>query len=116
MTVDEIVKRLEPWRDRYDELSEQLSILEKLTGADPAGSPLFEAIWSVWEAYTDAMSELVGDKNEFLEWYQQECAMGGRPRKTSSFTGKKIVVSTLQQLAEVLSDESWNAKREPQRR
>ena len=101
MTIDEIVKRLEEWGKRYDELDQQAQALAHLTGAMP-DCALMEPVWSVWSAYTVAVSELVGDANEWLNWYQYECDMGREPKEVKSLGGKTIKVRTLRQLATVI--------------
>lgn len=102
MPIDEIVKRLEAWAARQRELHAQYAALHALTGAE-ADCPLMRPVWSVWTAYTVAVSEIVGDDNEWLQWYELECDMGRRPKTVTSTGGKTIKVRTLRQLARVIA-------------
>ena len=102
MPIDEIVKRLEAWANRQHELHAQYEALHALTGAGP-DCRLLLPVWSVWTAYTCAVSEIVGDKHEWLNWYEFECNMGRQPKEVTSLTGKKIMVRTLRQLARVIA-------------
>ena len=102
MSIDEIVKRLEAWKKRHDALAQQAQALAHLTGAMP-DCPLLLPVWDVWSAYTVAVSELVGDDNEWLQWYQFECDMGRAPMEVSSLGGRTIKVRTLRQLATVIA-------------
>ena len=102
MSIDEIVRRLEPWKKRHDALMEQCDAMQKLTGATP-DCELLHPIFDVWDAYTIAVSEIVGDTNEWLHWYQLECDMGCKPMEVKSDTGTTFRVRTLRQLARAIS-------------
>lgn len=102
MSIDEIVIRLEAWAKRQRKLQAQYEALQALTGAGP-DCALLEPVWSVWSAYTVAVSELVGDKNEWLQWYETECDMGRKPKEVVSWGGRTIKVRTLRQLARVIA-------------
>jgi hypothetical protein len=102
MPLDEMVLRLEAWADRQRKLTAQYEALQALTGAD-VECALLAPVWPIWTAYTVAVSELVGDENEWLQWYELECEMGRRPTEVTSTAGKKITVRTLRQLARVIA-------------
>lgn len=102
MPIDEIVKRLEAWADRGRKLHAKFDALHALTGAD-YDSALLAPVWSVWSAYSVAVSELVGDKNEWLQWYEMECDMGRNPKEVTSIGGKTIKVRTVRHLARVIA-------------
>ncbi len=102
MPIDEIVRRLEAWADRQRKLQAQYQALQALTNAD-CECALLAPVWSVWTAYTVAVSELIGDDNEWLQWYELECDMGRHPKEVTSTGGKTIKVRTLRQLARVIA-------------
>ena len=102
MPIDEIVKRLEAWAERQRKLDTQYAALKALTNAD-CEFALLKPVWDVWSAYTVAVSELIGDENEWLQWYEFECEMGRRPKEVTSLGGKTIKVRTLRQLARVIA-------------
>lgn len=100
MDIKEIVRRLEPWKARHAAFHAQLNAFRKLTNADH-DSELMRPVMDIWIAYTAAVSEIVGDTNEWLQWYECECQMGDRPLKVS-FDDVAINVKTLRQLARVI--------------
>ena len=102
MTIDQIVTRLEAWATRQRLLQAQMRQLQALTGAMP-DCALLKPVYDVWGAYTVAVSELVGDTNEWLSWFEFECEMGARPMTVTSLVGKTITVRTLRQLARVIA-------------
>lgn len=73
----------------------------KLTGANP-DCPLWAPVFDAWDAYTVAVSEIVGDRDEWLNWYEMECRMGETPKEATSASGMTIRVRTLHQLARVI--------------
>lgn len=101
MTAAEIVKRLEPWAARHKAMMWQYKLFRETTGAMPDCN-LWRPIFDLWTAYTVAVSEIVGDKDEWLQWYELECDMGARPKEVESLSGIKIRVRTLHQLARVI--------------
>jgi len=102
MSIDEIVKRLEAWKQRHDAMMEQYEALRTLTDAPPE-CRMFRPVFDVWMAYTVAVSEIVGDKDEWLQWYELECDMGRNPKEAHSDAGTVVRVKTLRQLARVIS-------------
>lgn len=78
MGVEQITKRLKCWKRRHAELMSVYNAMSQLTGADRY-STLFELIFDLWTAYTVATSELIGDKEEWLQWYEIDCDMGRAP-------------------------------------
>ncbi len=102
MTTDEIVKRLEAWKRRHTALMEQYDALHRLTGA-MSDCDLLLPVFDIWSAYTVAVSELVGDREEWLQWYELECDMGRRPKEVTNLGGDVTIrVKTLRQLARVI--------------
>lgn len=102
MQVGNIVTRLEAWAERQRLLDAQIDRLRALTGAPP-DCDLLTPIYDVWGAYTVAVSELVGDDNEWLSWFELECEMGRRPMTAQSLGGREVKVRTLRQLARVIA-------------
>ncbi len=102
MNIDEIVQKLEPWKARHDALMAQYDALKALAGTPP-DCALWAAIFDVWSAYTQAVSEQVGDDGEWLQWYELECDMGRKPMDAKSDTGVTLRVRTLRQLARAIS-------------
>lgn len=102
MDAEQITKRLKCWKRRHAELMSVYNAMSQLTGADRY-STLFEPIFDLWTAYTVATSELIGDKEEWLQWYEIECEMGKTPLM-AIFSGRgAIKVKTLRQLATLIA-------------
>lgn len=96
----EIIQRLELWQERIEKLEIQLDAFRFITGGFEGD--FAESIYGVTEAYTDVVSELVGDQGEWLSWYMYECDMGRKPREVTFKNGKTLKVRTLRQLARVI--------------
>lgn len=78
MKPNEIACSLEMWRGRREALDAQLDALDAVLKTTPE-NPLREAIEGIWMGYTVAMSQLIGDKAEWLQWYWLERQMGNKP-------------------------------------
>lgn len=103
MSIDDIVKRLEAWKRKQAELSEQYDALQKLLGATP-DSALWRAIYNLSSAYTGTVSEVIGDNDDWLSWYQYDCKMGRSPKDVTNLGGDVTIrVRTLRQLARVIT-------------
>ena len=103
MKITEIESRLKVWQKRHDELMVAYDAFYDLTGAS-IGCKLLNPIFNLLDAYTASVSEIVGDKDEWLIWYANECAMGKRPGIYVTPAGRKIEVDTLKQLSRVIAD------------
>lgn len=98
--INEVQQHLIQWAAHQEALTTQYEALQALTGAD-CESPLLTAVFAVWAAYTVAVSEIVGDTNEWLQWYEYECQMGANPMDVK-IGDKTIKVRTIRQLATVI--------------
>ena len=101
MNSEQITKRLKHWKQRHAELLAVYNAMGQLTGADRY-STLFTPIFDIWTAYTVALSELIGDTAEWLQWYEIECDMGRSPMMVVLRDGREIEVKTLRQIARVI--------------
>lgn len=75
MTTDEKLALLQEWGRLYSDLDEQWQALSALTGAT-TDSPLGDAVWLLWDAYTRQVGERLGGAYEWLSWYELENGMG----------------------------------------
>ena len=98
--INEVQQRLIQWAAHQEALTTQYEALQNLTGAD-CESPLLTAVFAVWAAYTVAVSDLVGDRSDWLQWYEYECQMGAESRSVK-LGDKTIKVRTIRQLATVI--------------
>lgn len=71
----------------------------------PPESPLIEAAYSVFDSYTECLSEVIGDKDEWLVWYCWENNMG--ERKFGVYLDgeeKERPIESLEDLADLIWD------------
>lgn len=103
LKVPEIVVHLQEWKKRHDDMEEQLEKLRLLTGAMP-DCDLLAPIYRVWDSYTAALGLIVGDKDQWMDWYRFECDMGAKPMGVRLSGGREMTVETIEHLAAVLAD------------
>lgn len=104
MELKHIEERLRHWKQLHTGLFAAYGDLNKLTGA-MTDSKLMSPVFAIWEAYTAAVSELIGDEAEWLQWYELECDMGKRP-KSVVLSNCELEVKTLRHLAKIIADGS----------
>lgn len=75
MTKEEKLARLNRWVNAFHAVDTQMNALEAVVGP-LVESTLFDAVWNTFQAYTDAVSKLVGDECGWLDWYSCENDMG----------------------------------------
>lgn len=104
MKAAEMIPLLDRWSSKHLEIEQADQALQKLTGRSPE-SPLCEALWGTFEAYTEFLeTHLVGTAGfGWLGWYQFECKMGRSP-KTAEAKGQQRTIATLDDLAQLLED------------
>ena len=101
MELSQIEKRLKQWKSMHDGFIGAYTTMHKLTGAMP-DCELLSPAFDLWDAYTVAVSELVGDYGDWLHWYEFECGLGETPRMVVLTDGREIKVKTLRDLANVI--------------
>ena len=94
---------LEEWAAHKAELDKQFDALSGALGLIVEG-PLPNAVWSMWDSYTAAVSERIGDDFEWLQWFWLENDMGRRGFEVKSIGGRSMKVKTLRDLARVIYD------------
>ena len=106
MTEPEIIARLTEWQCRHEKFSAAYRAFADLTGAAPE-SAFMGQILALWDAYTKAVSEIVGDlsRESWLDWYAYECDMGKSPKDVEFQDGRQTVIATLADLAKLIADE-----------
>ena len=99
-TVEEILPHLETWARICVEADAQIDALVSLTGASPE-SKLVSAWCKLHEAYTDAVSEIVGDCDKWLSWHYYDNEMGARNFEIHA-NEKVMKITTLADLARAI--------------
>lgn len=92
------VKRLELWKMKYVEFMDVYDAFNKLTGIMP-DCELMKPVFAIWDSYTEAVAELVGDNYEWLKWYEYECDMGKDPKEARFPLCQWVDVKTIEDLA-----------------
>ena len=100
MTAEQMLPLLREWHERHAELHRQLDALVAVTGG--CDGPLFDAVYHVWNGYTEQLSERFGDADHhWLTWYSLENEMGAR--KMQAGYGNRIKrIKSLEDLAWLL--------------
>jgi hypothetical protein len=83
---------------RAIQLEEALKPLDKYFYVE---NPLFDTIEDIFTTYTDTVSELVGDCNQWLDWYRFETDMGRRSKEVS-IAGKTLRIKSIDSLANMI--------------
>jgi hypothetical protein len=97
MTTEEKANReewealLSDWKNAGVRLEATLDDFNRMVSGSPE-SPLHDAIWTVFDRYTEALSLIVGDNEEWLGWFRHECDFGRKPREMSFSDGEKLMV------------------------
>ena len=95
------LKLLQEWQTTIRNSDKALAALDKAVG--PTDGPLKESIWRMQATYTRAISLIVGDKWEWLEWFACDNDMGKKGLTASAGTGKPLKpIKTLAQLLAVV--------------
>jgi hypothetical protein len=88
----------------YEELTARLNEFSKLT-LSPCDSPLQNAAWQMFDAYTEMTAKHVGDEGEWLSWFIwiNECGQN----ELEVWVGKRTRrIGTVKDLAWVLNNQS----------
>jgi len=72
------LRLLKRWKAVHDRCDTVWVEAKPLFGDDATGSPLWDAQWTVFEAYTDTLATLLGDGGGWLDWFANENEMGKR--------------------------------------
>jgi hypothetical protein len=95
------MKLLQEWQTTIKNSDKVLANIDKAIG--PTDGPLKESIWRMQATYTRAISLIVGDESEWLEWFACENDMGKKALAASTGTGKPLKpIKTLAQLLAVI--------------
>ena len=75
MSREEKLARLNRWVEDHNRMEAQMEALDSVVGP-MVESPLFEAVWDMFDSYTEAVAANVGDTQKWLDWYLWENDMG----------------------------------------
>lgn len=98
MKTTEIVSHLEAWVAHHRAIEEVYQSLHKMTGAMP-DCALLAPVYRLLDAYTEAISDVVGDKEEWLSWYAWDNDMGAKKLEVTIPGKKPFKADSLTKLA-----------------
>jgi hypothetical protein len=104
MNKEHLTFKLYEWEKNIRACDEVMQRIMNLYGGDyesPAIMPYSRMI----TAYTKAISEIVGDKGMWLEYYHYDCDLGKSPLEVSFMEGEELVniqLDSVEKLARVL--------------
>lgn len=73
-----------------------------------ADSPFFNITWANFDTYTATLAQLLGDKSDWLTWYQAENAMGAKGHE-AGYDKKVKPVKTLAHLSALILESRQRA-------
>lgn len=102
MTRDETIRHLTSWMTAHDRLKAQWEAMAAAFGVGMAYSPLWEASWKMFEAYTATLGDMIGENGAaWLEWFCYENDMGGKGYP-AGYDGRMAPIETLGDLADLI--------------
>lgn len=102
MNTSEIIAHIEAWKAVQVRMAEKMLAVEMLFSS-PIDGPFSDAVYRLMSAHTDAVAKLVGDSENWLEWFAYECNYGDRPMAID-LTGSKRKIKTIKQLARLIEE------------
>lgn len=104
MTNTKKIQLLAEWQARIQTADRLIEPVAEVLGLSPE-SPIHVAVWSLQNAYTRAVAQLVGDKAEWLDWYASENDFG-RKAIGAGPVGAKRPIASLDDLIWVIEVEA----------
>lgn len=96
MKTKERIERIKVWQKVMADMDKQQSVLMAITGG--MDGPLFVAIGEIQARYTDAIAEIIGDDEKWLDWWWLECDYG-KSAKEAALDSDMRPIRTPQDLA-----------------
>ena len=101
MKKKEILTHLEKWNSSMMEMEKQLEKLSELFGSADDNSPFIKALCRIQEGYTDAVSDLLGCKGDWLRTWWLEWGFKGSVLNVE-IDGVEFPAKTLEDLATII--------------
>lgn len=104
MTNTKKIQLLAEWQARIQTADRLIEPVAEVLGLSPE-SPIHVAVWSLQNAYTRSVAQLVGDQAEWLDWYASENDFG-RKAMNAGPVGANRPIATLDDLIWVIEVEA----------
>lgn len=103
MTTKERMKLLTEWKEQFEKCDQAWTALEKIFRGLDCDSQIGDAIWRTQQRYTEAVGKLIGDDNDWLDWYCYDNNMGADGKKAKAAKWKRLQpVDTLGDLCRLI--------------
>ena len=79
LTRDQVTTAIWEWMERVQCAELQLNAVADLFGGLDYAAPLPEAVSALSGGYTKAVSKIVGDEGDWLEYFWIDCEFGANP-------------------------------------
>jgi hypothetical protein len=98
----EIKEKIKTVIQFHEELNDKWSALEKVLGAD-VSMGLGDLSWRLFDKYTDAIQQEIGDDHQWLSWWIFDNKMGANKFQITPGLGmEKITVNSLDDLVDLI--------------
>lgn len=102
MTAAEMLPLLQTWKAEHARVTAAYAPLERALQLHPE-NPIHEAMWTLFDTYTETLSKLLEDECEFLAWFSGDNEMGAAGYRASPGNGhERRAVHTLEDLAQLI--------------
>jgi hypothetical protein len=92
---------LSRWIETARRVEEQFGLLDKTLPSHPE-SPFKSAMWEMYDAYTETLAEILGDKDGWLEWFAWDCDFGKAPKEIQFSDGETLLVVGVSDLLDAI--------------
>ncbi len=99
----EHLKLLQDWQKSYQNFRKEEDKLSAVFGGGINESGLFNCAYKLFDNYTDVLSKLIGDNNDWLNWWMFETQCGEKGTKVK-IGGKMREIKNLKDLLKVIDD------------
>ena len=103
LTRDQVTEEIREWMERVKEADGQVNAIGELFGETDYDAPLPGAVAALAGGYAKAVSKIVGDEGDWLEYFWIDCAFGANPLGVIPEKGAaEIQITGPEALAEVI--------------
>lgn len=106
MTRAAIFTHLTTWEALYHAADTAWTALAAATGSIDSESPIGRAVWATFDAYTQTLGELIGDRKDWLHWYCYENDMGRNGYEASNGSEARRPIRFISDLADLILGDS----------
>ena len=83
------LKILQKWEKQHTQIDDAYKLVSQIFNID-CDSPVISPTFEMFDTYTDVVAELVGDKDEWLQWYAWENDFGKKAMRAKASKWKSM--------------------------